>query len=192
MVLGQSAATAASLAIDGGVAVQAVPYESLKARLLADGQVLSYTPPPRPAANYTPLDGLKGIVVDDTAAKLTGDWLASILPSGIHQGYRHDNDARDGKCAAAFTAKLPAPGKYEVQVAWSPNANRATRVAVTIDHAGGQTVVAVNQRLKPGIDGLFGSVGTYAFGETGTVTLSNAGVDGHVIIDAVRWVPVTE
>ena len=41
MTLGQSAATAACLAIDGGVSVQAVPYPKLKARLLADHQVLS-------------------------------------------------------------------------------------------------------------------------------------------------------
>jgi len=40
MILGQSAATAASLAIDEGIAVQEVPYEKLRARLLADGQVL--------------------------------------------------------------------------------------------------------------------------------------------------------
>jgi hypothetical protein len=48
MVLGQSAATAAALAIDAGRAVQDVPYERLRARLLADGQVLDYaggTPP---------------------------------------------------------------------------------------------------------------------------------------------------
>lgn len=40
MTLGQSAATAACLAIDGGSAVQQVPYEQLRARLIADGQRL--------------------------------------------------------------------------------------------------------------------------------------------------------
>jgi hypothetical protein len=40
MILGQSAATAASLAIDAGQDVQDVPYPALRARLLADGQVL--------------------------------------------------------------------------------------------------------------------------------------------------------
>jgi hypothetical protein len=40
MILGQSAATAACLAIDENAAVQTVPYEKLRARLLADGQVL--------------------------------------------------------------------------------------------------------------------------------------------------------
>jgi hypothetical protein len=42
MILGQSAATAAVLAIESDVAVQDVPYERLRARLLKDGQVLEY------------------------------------------------------------------------------------------------------------------------------------------------------
>jgi len=40
MVLGQSAATAAVLALDGGSSVQQVDYEKLRKRLLADGQRL--------------------------------------------------------------------------------------------------------------------------------------------------------
>ena len=42
MILGQSAATAAVLAIDAQSAVQDVPYAKLRERLLKDGQVLSY------------------------------------------------------------------------------------------------------------------------------------------------------
>ena len=44
MVLGQSAATAAAMAIDGGLAVQDVPYAALRERLLKDGQVLEFQP----------------------------------------------------------------------------------------------------------------------------------------------------
>jgi hypothetical protein len=40
MVLGQSAATAAALAIDDEVSVQAIDYEKLKKQLLSDKQVL--------------------------------------------------------------------------------------------------------------------------------------------------------
>ena len=40
MILGQSAATAAAMAIDGKLAVQDVPYEKLRERLLRDGQLL--------------------------------------------------------------------------------------------------------------------------------------------------------
>jgi hypothetical protein len=46
MILGQSAATAAVMAIDAGIAVQDVPYARLRERLLKDGQILAYTPPP--------------------------------------------------------------------------------------------------------------------------------------------------
>jgi hypothetical protein len=40
MILGQSAGTAAVLAIDENVQVQDLPYQKLRARLLEDGQVL--------------------------------------------------------------------------------------------------------------------------------------------------------
>jgi hypothetical protein len=48
MVLGQSAATAAMLALEADVAVQDVPYPRLRERLLKDGQVLEYSAPSAP------------------------------------------------------------------------------------------------------------------------------------------------
>jgi len=45
MILGQSAATAACLAIDDNVSVQNVSYDKLRARLLADKQILEWTAP---------------------------------------------------------------------------------------------------------------------------------------------------
>jgi hypothetical protein len=45
MILGQSAATAAVMAIDAKIAVQDVPYAKLKERLLKDGQILSMPKP---------------------------------------------------------------------------------------------------------------------------------------------------
>jgi hypothetical protein len=42
MILGQSAATAASLALEAGTSVQKVPYEKLQARLLRDNQLLEW------------------------------------------------------------------------------------------------------------------------------------------------------
>ena len=44
MILGQSAATAAALAIQHGVPVQDVDYAELRARLIRDGQILECTP----------------------------------------------------------------------------------------------------------------------------------------------------
>ena len=42
MILGQSAATAASLALEAGTSVQKLPYEKLHARLLRDNQLLEW------------------------------------------------------------------------------------------------------------------------------------------------------
>jgi hypothetical protein len=46
MILGQSAATAAVIAIDDDCSVQDVNYAKLRERLIADKQILEYTPPP--------------------------------------------------------------------------------------------------------------------------------------------------
>jgi hypothetical protein len=44
MILGQSAAAAAAIAIDDGAAVQDVDYAKLEARLVAEGQILELAP----------------------------------------------------------------------------------------------------------------------------------------------------
>ena len=41
MILGQSSATAAAIAIEQDSAVQEVPYERLRSQLLRDGQILA-------------------------------------------------------------------------------------------------------------------------------------------------------
>jgi hypothetical protein len=48
MILGQSAATAAALALDAKSSVQKVPYKTLQTRLLADKQVLEWNKGKRP------------------------------------------------------------------------------------------------------------------------------------------------
>ena len=41
MILGQSAATAAALAMDNNIDVQSVPYDALRKKLLTDNQVIA-------------------------------------------------------------------------------------------------------------------------------------------------------
>ncbi len=95
---------------------------------------------------------------------------------------------------ARYTPDLPRAGKYEVRLSYSPNSNRATNVPVTITHAGGQTTVSVNQRKPPPIGGAFVSLGVFRFekGKKGSVEISNRGVNGYVVIDAVQWLSVKE
>jgi hypothetical protein len=57
MILGQSAATAAALSIEAGVPLQKVEYARLRARLLADGQILEWAQGAvRPEGNPNPAD----------------------------------------------------------------------------------------------------------------------------------------
>ena len=195
MILGQSAATAAVLAIDANKSVQDVPYAQLRERLLADGQVLEHKGSATGGKTGLDPQKLPGVVVDDSQAKTTGNWQSSRAAARwIGDSYRHDGNASDGKATARFEATLPAAGKYEVRLAYTPNANRSTKVTAIVQHAAGERTLVVNQRKTPDIDGLFISLGVFDFadGKPAIVSLSNQDADGYVIIDAVQWVPVAK
>jgi len=188
MVLGQSAATAASQALDAKCAVQDIDYPRLRTKLLDEGQVLEWKGPPR----ATGLDPrmLPGIVVDNPAAKLTGEWLSSASIGGyVGSEYLHDANEGKGMRSALFEATLPKAGRYTVRIASTPNANRATNVPVTVESSAGRQTVRVNQRESKREQG-FQTVATISVqaGEKVRVTISNDGTDGHVIVDAVQWI----
>ena len=182
MILGQSAATAAALAIDAKIPVQEVSYAQLRERLLADKQVLEWD------VSQSGLQ-LPGVVVDDSKAEYQGHWSNGKAGKFVGIGYQHDGNSHKGAMTATFSAVLPTSGKYEVRLSYTALTNRATNVPVTIRHAEGEQTVTVNQRQAPPIDGVTVSLGTFAFkAETpAVVILSNAGTDGHVIADAVQW-----
>jgi hypothetical protein len=189
MVLGQSAATAACQAIDAGVAVQRIDYAKLRERLVADQQILVWTGPvTRRGPSIDPAK-LPGIVLDDESLVRRGDWQASTSVGGF-VGTAYWHDGHEGEKSARFATRLKKTGTYEVRLAYTPNPNRATNVAVTVHHAAGDTTVKVNQRLPPPIDKTFVSLGRFRFdGERdAAVSITNAGADGHVIVDAVQLV----
>ena len=183
MILGQSAATAAAIAIDSDIPVQEVPYDQLKKRLVSDGQILELEGPP---PNTDGAINLDGIVVDDSRAELRGSWVhsAAIGPY-VRKGYCHDDDGGKGYRTAKFKAKLK-PGLYEVRLAYPPNENRATNVPVTVYHAGGETTITINQRDKA-TEGKPTLLGTFEFKDYGSVFITNKGTNGYVIADAVQF-----
>jgi hypothetical protein len=189
MILGQSATTAAAIAIEHGTAVQDVDYPGLARRLESDGQVLEYSGGiPGGLARGISRKKLAGIVIDDTEAALSGAWSESISqPPYVHRGYRHDGNQDKGKKSAVFAAKIPA-GRYELRLSYSPHANRASNVPVTIEHANGSRRVSVDQRAPLEAD--FVSLGRFDFGERVRVTISNADTDGYVVVDAVQLLPM--
>ena len=192
MILGHSAATAAAMAIDGEIAVQDVPYAQLREKLLADGQVLDIPAGTPPSQGGIKLSSLKGVVVDDVDATLHGAWGGgTTVGPWVEAGYRHDNDEFKGEKSATFKAKL-TPGRYEVRFAYSPHGNRATNVPVIVRHADGARRVSINQKQVPKIDKTFVSLGTFRFDKEGVVEVLTEMTNGHVIIDAVQFLPVQE
>jgi len=194
MILGQSAATAAVFAIDNNIAVQDVDYDKLKERLLADGQRLVYEPRNAPVQGIA-VRTLSGIVQDDVDAKIVGDWTTSAIRHpfvGAH--YLHDGNAGKGEKSVTFTFTALEPGSYEVRLAHTADPNRAKNVPVVVRHRvqvsimeDRTTTLTIDQTKTPPIDNLFMPVGTIRSDDTTvSVTISNAGTTGHVIVDAVQ------
>ena len=63
---------------------------------------------------------------------------------------------------------------------------------VVIEHADGSAGVAVNEKMPPVLDKRFVTLGTYLFkaSKPAVITVSNAGTDGFVAVDAVQMLPV--
>jgi hypothetical protein len=197
MILGQSAGVAAALAAKLDVTVQKLPYPVLRERLLAQKQALDLPVlpdrPPEPAAPMS-LDprSLPGIVLDDSQAELKGTWnRSSNFKPHIGTGYRHDDRRADGQSTATFRFKAPKSGQYELRMAYSAHETRATKVPLTIQSGGHQTVLTVDQTRALPAGASFRSIGTIQLtgGVETTIILSNTGTDGFVILDALQLLP---
>ncbi|MCA9192142.1 MAG: DUF1553 domain-containing protein [Planctomycetales bacterium] len=142
---------------------------------------------------YVAIDDLAGTVVDDSQAKLVGHWKdSSSVGPIVGTGYRHDEDSGKGAATATFEPLELAPGWYDVRLSYSAASNRASNVRVVVFSADGQNEVEVNQQQPPDIDGLWKSLGKYRFEDNSQafVLVSNADSNGHVIVDAVQFLPL--
>jgi hypothetical protein len=136
---------------------------------------------------------LPGILVDDVQAKKVGEWkLSQFSGRYIGDGYAHDLDNGKGEKSLTFQPDLPQSGKYEVRLAYVPGGNRSAEAPVTVFSADGEKTIKVNERETPPIDGRFISLGQFRFESNGQgfVIVSNEETKGHVIADAVQFIPV--
>lgn len=185
MALGQAAGVAASMALKAESSVQTVNVAALQTRLREQKAVLELK-------GAVTASSFSGIVLDDEQAVFTGTWTASSFGDPIEGSARHDGNTAKGSLTAVFTIKVPADGNYEVRMAYPASSNRASNVPVMIEHAKGSAAVAVNEKEVPTLDKRFVTLGTYSFtaGKPAVVTVSNAGTDGFVAVDAVQLLPV--
>jgi hypothetical protein len=188
MILGQSAATAAMLCLKKGISLQDLPYEELRAQLMADKQVLDLPPQAKPKELISKAS-LKGIVFDNSDAKLQGSWANSSSASKyVGIDYIHDGDTEKGDKSATWTWTATQTGDVELRLSYSFRGNRATNVPVSISIDDRADSVTINQQTAPPIDGVFRSLGKRKIekGQTLTVTIGTTKTDGHVIVDALQ------
>lgn len=142
-----------------------------------------------PAGKPAAAADLPGLVMDDSAARMVGDWKPSTTyPNYIGQGYLHDKEAEKGTCTATFIPSIPETGRYEVRIAYTPAPGRATNVPVHILHADGEENLSIDQSVPPPVDGRFVSLGTFRFEKDGAgfILISNEGTNGIVTLDAIQ------
>lgn len=194
MILGQSAATAAVLAMEERVDVQSLEYDLLEKKLRADGQILELH------KNDIISSGVgidpsiyEGIVVDDEDIEFTGDWVkSSSLRPFVGRCYFHDGNAGKGMRKAKFSFTVSKEGLHDVRVSFLPHGNRAGQVKYEILTAKKVESVTIDQRHKNDDDDVWHSLGSYEFdkGQTYFIEVSNEDTQGFVIVDSARIIPL--
>jgi len=131
-----------------------------------------------------------GTFLDDAQGVAAGHWAQSTWgKTYIGEGYAHDANADKAGKSLRFDLDMIKPGRYELRLAYSAFTNRASNVAVTITTPDGPKTVRIDQRKPPRIDGLLQPLGTFELDAKSRVTITAAGTDGYVVVDALQIVP---
>jgi len=155
-------------------------YFSVYGYAVALAQADSGAPPPPPPPPSS------DIVVDDTEASFVGNWMGpTTATAGYYgSGYMY-SVAGTGSNRATWSFYVPQAGSWEVFARWTSSSNRARNAPYTVNHAGGSTVVRVNQEVD---GGEWCSLGVYSFNVGGTSVVLSNDADDVVIADAIRLV----
>lgn len=200
MVIGQSAGVAAALAAKDDVAVQDLEYAELRERLLAQKQVLELpeVSDAPPTNGSIPAKSLPGIVLDDSQAKLTGNWSRSTnFKPHIESGYVFSGESGatskgDGKATATFRFKAPKSGRYQLLIAYSAHETRAKNVPVSVSSGSQRKNFLVDQTVSLPEGKHFRPIETVELvADTETVIqITNSNTVGFVILDALQLLHV--
>jgi hypothetical protein len=182
MVLGQSAAVAASMAIDGSIAVQHVDVAKLRKKLANDPLLNGSVPE---------------ILVDDTnidKIRRQGAWVTR-LGGHYKTSYMFCPEAKEG-VSYSFIPHVKTAGKYRVYFYCTDQSEADTpkRLAIDVKTASDTHEIAFVPERVQSLAGQSGSywkdLGVYDFpaGQSSTVTVNGGKSAGPVYADAVLLV----
>ncbi len=181
MVLAQSAAVAASLAIDKKTAVQAVDVKAIQKILLENPLLDGSTP---------------DVVVDNDAPSgvtRTGEWTVEKAGGYGRSYWRASGAGGETVKTVRFSPTLPKTGQYDLYAYLPRRPDAAAQSSFLLnDGQKTQTVTLKRDQIQVSgqTSGTWVKLGTFAFpaGVKSYVEITNQGADGAVVADAVQWV----
>ncbi|MGK6350981.1 FAD-dependent oxidoreductase [Parapedobacter sp. DT-150] len=184
MVLGQSAAVAACLAIDQGIEVQRVSVDQVKEILAAN-----------PKADRRQPDVLISST-DTEAAQFAGNWK-----EGSSKGYGRtyvEADGRNGVSTAKFIAPSLPPGEYKVYTYFPKTAESAKKFTYTVfdgKTSDEQVLNLSSVEIKGQTSSTWVALGSYTVkkgAQSPFVEITTKDADGIVAANAVLFVPSSD
>ena len=155
------------------------------------------TPTNMPVPTDTPTSaptvdpGVDDLIIDDSDSRFSttfsqDPWAKYTRVGGQNYGDTHYYNCLigSGQDFATWTWTVPRPGTYRVYAWWWASGERPTDVPYTVHHQGGNTTIRVNQKQD---GGQWNLLGTFAFQDQGSVSISDAATNGsYVAADAIR------
>ncbi len=184
MVLGQSAAIAASIAIDEDIAVQDIDMKKLQDKLLNDPLLNGSLP-------ETLIDN-----ADSTQVEIIGNWKLTNAWMSTYKTNALLSDSAEGmERQVIFTPSVKREMKFKVYYycpnqKWSKN-DWATAVPFIINHSAGTDTLVVNILMN---ENSWAYIGEYPFGKNKNecIRLVADGLKEAVPADAIVFVPVQQ
>lgn len=184
MVLAQSSAVAACMAIDKKVAVQDVNVAQLQQRLKNDPLSDKSTP--------------EILVDNDDAGSVTttGTWTRIPKFGGAYGPSVLADTAtfKQPKTTVKFTPAIVKAGNYKVYVYCPRTAKGTTKLAINVFNGKNskEVIISPNEvKVEGQTSGEWIALGTHSLpvGKTSYATITNTGSDGVVVADAMLFVP---
>lgn len=181
MVLAQSSAVAAVMAIDSKKSVQRIDIAKLQAKLKTDPLVNGKTPE---------------ILVDneDNNVSIKGNWQP-VKKGGYGPSFLATSESGLNGGTVTFTPEIAAPGNYQIYVYFPKVAKPASEIKLSVQ-AGSETknisVLEKDIIVEGQTSGEWYHLGKFNLpkGNASSVNISAEGASGAVAADAVLFVPV--
>lgn len=138
------------------------------------------------------LTDLAGVVVDGDDATYVGNWRKSTFVKPFVGSDYRVLELGQGQGTATFEPKELKPGEYDVRMSYTAGSSRASALTVKVFSAEGEYATSIDQRKQPTDDRVWIKLGRFRFEDQGQayVLLSNEKTKGHMIADAVQFLPV--